>query len=443
LFGRTVSKSPRKASFWQSIPFLQGAFRLAVLFLLIEFFDEFHYGIQTAALPAMRADLSLSYAQVGALLGVPGVFNALIEPVLMLLGDTRWRKGLVVSGGLAICLAALMLAGAQSFPMALLAFGIAFTASGAFVTLSQATLMNQNPGRQEQMMARWTAAGSLGNLIGPLLLAGGFALGWGWRWAYVGLAVVVLLLVIGVLLAHFPGEHAGENREKIPAMVCEACETAGSGATQIDEVIRKPVEPLRLQELLPNLWLAVQQPGLMRWFGLLEMSDLLLDVYTSYLALYLADVVGLSKVQVGLALSALMLVSLAMDLLLIPLLERVDGLKVVRIAAGCACLVYPAMLLAPWPGVKVALALLVRCTTLGWYPVLQGQAYASLPGRSGTVMAIHAVISVISMSLVWLVGWTAAQAGLPAAMWLLLSGPAALVAFIPKTVRSSDSQTAN
>ncbi len=166
------------------MPLLQGAFRLATLFLFIEFFDELHYGIQTAALPALRADLGLSYAQVGLLLGLPGVINALIEPVIMLLGDTRCRKWLVVGGGLAICLALLMLAGAQSFTVALLAFVIAFPASGAFVTLSQATLMDLNPGRQAQMMARWTAAGSLGNLIGPLLLAGGFALGWGWRWAY-------------------------------------------------------------------------------------------------------------------------------------------------------------------------------------------------------------------------------------------------------------------
>ena len=170
----------------------------------------------------------------------------------------------------------------------------------------------------------------------------------------------------------------------------------------------------------------------MRWFWLLEMSDLLLDVYTSYLALYLADVVGLSKAQVGLALGGLMGMSLAADLALIPLLEHVKGLKVVRIAAGLACLVYPALLLAPWPGVKVALALLVRFTTLGWYPVLQGQAYANLPGKSGTVMAIHSMISVVSMGWVWLVGWTAARTGLPTAMWLLWMGPVALVAFIQK-----------
>jgi MFS transporter, FSR family, fosmidomycin resistance protein len=426
LFEGKVAKPPRKVNIWQRNMLLPGIFRLAGLFLIIECFDELHYGIQTAALPALRADLGLSYVQVGVLLSVPGIVNALIEPGLMLLGDTRHRKHLVIGGGLAVCLALLLLAVTQTFPGALLALVIAFPASGVFVTLSQATLMDQNPGRQAQMMARWTAAGSIGNLVGPLLLAAGFASGWGWRWAFAGLAGLALALVCGVRQARFPGEPAPGKREKKPAEVCDALEISVASNEQF--------EPLRLKELLPNLKLAVRQDGLMRWFGLLEMSDLLLDVYTSYLALYLADVVGLSKAQVGLAIAALMGVSLVTDLLLIPLLERLQGLRLVRAASGLACLVYPAMLVAPWPEVKVALALLVRLTTIGWYPVLQGQAYASLPGRSGTVMAIHAVTGVISMSLVWLVGWTAEQAGLPVAMWLLLLGPVALVAFVPSRV---------
>ncbi len=425
--GRFVSEPPRRPRFWQRMPCLQQTLRLATLFLAIEFFDELDYGIQTAALPALRSDLALSYAQVGLLLSLPGVVSALIEPVIMLLGDTRWRKWLVLGGGLAICAASLTLAGAHSFAAALLAMLIFFPASGAFVTLSQATLMDLNPGRQAQMMARWTAAGSVGNLVGPLLLAGGFALGWGWRWAFAALAGMVLLMVVGVLLTHFPSEgvKASEQDQTRPGELPNP-----EGATD------SRFEPLHPRELLPNLWQAVRQPGLLRWFFLLEMSDLLLDVYSSYLALYLADVVGLSKAQVGLALSGLMLVSLATDLALIPLLERVKGLKLVRGTALAACLVYPALLLAPWPGVKLALALLVRLTTLGWYPVLQGEAYASLPGRSGTVMAIHSVIGVLSMSLVWLVGWTAEQAGLPAAMWLLLAGPVALAVGMPKSRRS-------
>ncbi len=154
---------------------------IGVLFLLIEFFDEFHYGVQSAILPAMRSDLGFTYAQVGVLLGLPQVIGTIIEPVLMLLGDTRLRKKLMVGGGITIVLSLLLLAGAGSFPVVLAAFIISFPASGAFVTLSQASLMDRNQGRETRMMARWTLAGSLGAVLGPLVLAGGFALAFGWR----------------------------------------------------------------------------------------------------------------------------------------------------------------------------------------------------------------------------------------------------------------------
>src|SRR5512139_2861534 len=84
--------------------FLRGGLSLTFLFLLIEFFDELNYGIGNAALPAIRNDLGLTYAQVGLLLGIPGVISSFIEPVLMLLGDTRWRKRVISLGGLAIVL---------------------------------------------------------------------------------------------------------------------------------------------------------------------------------------------------------------------------------------------------------------------------------------------------------------------------------------------------
>ncbi len=139
---------------------------LAFLFLLIEFFDELHSGIQGAVLPSLRADLGLTYAQAGMLLGLPGILGTLIEPLIMLLGDSPMRKRLVMGGGLAVAAAITLLANAQAFPAALLAFTVVFPASGAFVTLSQATLMDLHPGRQPQMMARWTVFGSVGNLLG-------------------------------------------------------------------------------------------------------------------------------------------------------------------------------------------------------------------------------------------------------------------------------------
>ena len=382
---------------------LRGGISLAFLFLLIEFFDELNYGAEGAALPAIRTDLALSYAQIGLLLGLPSIINTLIEPVLMLLGDTRWRKQIMLGGGLVIAASLLAIASAQSFPILLLALILSYPASGAFVSLAQATLMDLNPGREAQSMARWTVAGSLGNLIGPLLLAGGFALGWGWRWVYAALAGLCLALV----LLTWP--------RKLPAHPHATVETANS-----------------LRSLLAGLKDAGTNPRLLRWMALLQFSDLLLDVLTGYLALYFTDVGGFSKAQTGLLLSGVMLAGLIANIALVPLLERVPGRRVVRSSAAVVIPLYAAWLLAPWAWAKIGLIILIRLVTLGWYEVLQGEAYAAAPGRSGTVMALNSLAGLAGGGMAWLVGWVAAQAGLPAAMWLLLLGPVCLVLFVPR-----------
>lgn len=384
---------------------LKGAASLTFLFMLIEFFDELNYGVGNAALPAIRTDLGISYVQVGLLLGLPGIINTFIEPLLMLLGDTRFRKTIMLGGGLAIALSLAAIASTRSFPLMLAAMVIGFPASGAFVTLSQATLMDLNPGREPQMMARWTVAGSLANLIGPLILAGGFAIGFGWRWAYFGMAIICLMLVGMTWLRQIPSHQQ-------------------TGITP-------PSKPAGTN-LLYGLWDAVRNPRLMRWMVLLQFSDLLLDVLTGYMALYYTDVIGLTVAQASLMVSVLMLAGLISNIILIPLLEKYNGRKLVRLSAGVSGILYTAWLLSPWLWAKIGLIILIKLTTLGWYEVLQGEAFASVPGRSGTVMAISSVIGVLGGGISFFVGWVAAKAGLPAAMWILLIGPISLVLFVPR-----------
>jgi len=384
---------------------VRGLTTLAFLFMLIEFFDELNYGVGNVALPAIRTDLGFSYVQVGLLLGLPGIVNTFIEPVLMLLGDTRYRKHIMLGGGLVIALSLIAIASARSFPLVLFGMVIGFPASGAFVSLSQATLMDINPGREPHMMARWTLAGSLANLIGPLVLAGGFALGFGWRWAFYAMAGLCLLLV------------ALTWRRQIPIHVNQ----------QLD-----PQTGAMVKGLLAGLWEAVRNTRLLRWMVLLPFSDFLLDVLTGYLPLYFTDVTGMSVAKASLMMSVLMLVGLISNILLIPLLERVPGRKLVRISAGLAGALYIAWLLVPWFWAKIGLIILIKLVTLGWYEVLQGEAFATIPGKSGTVMAINSVIGLLGGAIAFLIGLVAAQAGLPAAMWILLLGPLTLVLFVPR-----------
>jgi FSR family fosmidomycin resistance protein-like MFS transporter len=146
----------------------------------------------------------------------------------------------------------------------------------------------------------------------------------------------------------------------------------------------------------------------------------------------------LSPSQTSLILTVLMATSLAADLLLIPLLEHLPGRSLVRAAAGVAAVIYPVWLLVPWPSIKIGLLVLVRFSTIGWYQVLQGEAYASEPDRSGTVMAISSAGNLLGGGLIWLVGWVASQAGLQSAMWLLLLGPVGLWLFVPRSGSNHD-----
>ena len=56
--------------------FSWGAISLGLVFLLIEFFDEFHYSIQSTILPALRSDLAMIWL-IGWVTGQAGLTMAL------------------------------------------------------------------------------------------------------------------------------------------------------------------------------------------------------------------------------------------------------------------------------------------------------------------------------------------------------------------------------
>lgn len=155
---------------------------LSLLFLLIEFLDEFVYGAREAAWPLLRADLGLNCTQIGQLLTIPAMVSTVVEPTLGILSDTGRRRALILGGGVAFALALALIALSRSFGVLLAGFVLFYPALGAFVSLSQATLMDLSPERREQNMARWTFAGSLGVVLGPLALGVAVGVGLGWRW---------------------------------------------------------------------------------------------------------------------------------------------------------------------------------------------------------------------------------------------------------------------
>lgn len=362
--------------------------------LAVELVDELADGTRTAALPLIQHDLGLSYGQLGLLASAPVLIGSLLElPVGALAGQGRRRHRIILAGGAVFLAALLGTVLAWSFAGLLISFIVFYPASGAFVSLTQASLMDADPGRQDQHMARWTLAGSLGAVLGPLLLTGILAAGGGWRAGYLVVAAAAAVAWLGVARWRLSAESAGDPGPPVPR-----------------QVPRQVIGALRC-------------PGVIRWLVLLEVSDLLLDVFTGFLAVYFVVVVHTSPVQAALAVAVRLGAGIAGDVVVIRVLDRAAALPVLRASAAAALLLYPAFLLVPGFPAKLAVLALLTIGTAPWYPVAQAQLYRSLPGQSGLVVTLSSAAALAGGLGPLAVGFAAEQAGLAVTLSGLVLAP--------------------
>lgn len=388
--------------------------RLTFILLAIEFLDELVDGSRQAAWPHVRRDLSLSYTEIGLLLTIPNFVSSVVEPPLALLGDTRHRRRIILTGGVLFALALLLVALSSGFASLLLAFVLFYPAGGAFVSLSQATLMDAMPERREQNMARWAFAGSLGVVCGSLALNAAVTIaGASWRAWFAVMCVLSLLLVAAARRPTF------DTHRRIPhdtrASPPRAC------------VVRSAGDALR----------ALRRGRVRRWLLLLELSDLMLDGFHAFLAIYFVDVAQAGDAEAGVAVAVWTGVGLGGDLLLIPLLERVRGLSYLRWSAFVMLLLFPAFLITPSLHAKFVLLGLMGLANSGWYSILKAQLYAAIPEGSGAALALNNVSGLVGGLIPLALGAVAERFGLGSMMWLLLAAPLAFLFGIPRREKSS------
>jgi FSR family fosmidomycin resistance protein-like MFS transporter len=379
---------------------------LAAILLAIEFLDELVGSVYNTAWPLIRTDLGLSYAQIGLLVGLPFMLGNILEPVLGLLGDIGHRKKIILGGGFFFILA-LLLTSVSTVYLTLLCAAILFSpSSGAFVSLSQATLMDMDPERREQSMAKWTLAGSVGVVAGPLLLSAALLLGGSWRSTFILLAAAAFLLWLAVLPQRF-------------------------GKTPSHE------QPQNLKQAMAGLLSAFRHREVLRWLSLLALSDLMLDVLLGFLALYFTDIATVTPAVAAVAVAVWTGAGLISDVLIIPLLRRVNGAHYLRVSAIIMIGVYAGFLLVPWLGVKFILLACMGILNAGWYAIPQARLYSALPGKSGTAMAVSSAFGVATGLIPVALGLVAQTVGLNLAMWILLLGPVGLALWLPRESQTS------
>jgi FSR family fosmidomycin resistance protein-like MFS transporter len=188
-------------------------------------------------------------------------------------------------------------------------------------------------------------------------------------------------------------------------------------------------------EGIKNTLSALKRKEVLRWLVLLEFSDLMLDVLYGFLALYLVDVAGFTYPQAALGVAVWTGCGLASDFLLIPLLDRVKGMEYLRISIWAELILFPSFLLFPSFYPKLVLVGLLGFFNAGWYAILKANLFRSMPGQSGSVLALDNVSGMVGKLLPLVIGLAAQAYGLQSAMWLLLAGPIVLLFGLPSGYR--------
>ena len=375
-----------------------------MIYLLIEFIDELVFGVGEAAWPLIRTDLHLNYAQIGLALSLPGILGNLVEPFLFTLSDVWKRRTVLLLGGIFFTVSLLLTSVSTSFVFLLASLILFNPSSGAFVGISQAALMDSDPERREHNMARWTFAGSLGVVIGPILLAAAAWIGFGWRGMFLGLALLSTLVLVAAY-------------KRIP------------------DDKPHPVAFPRLGDILQQFartFSALKNWTVVRWLILLEFSDLMLDIFYGFLPLYFVDVAGFTPTQAALSVAVWTGVGLLGDFLLIPLVERVKGLDYLRVSVVIELVLFPLFLLTPIAWLKLVIAGLMGFFNAGWYAILKAKLFDSMHGQSAAALTLDNLSGLIGKLLPLGIGLAAQVYGIQTAMWLLLAGPVVLLVGLPR-----------
>jgi predicted MFS family arabinose efflux permease len=369
---------------------------LMVALLFVDFIDEFASGMPTVGVPGIQADFELRYSTAAFLVFTGPLFVAwLLEPPLFLFADRRPKKLFVCGGLLAMGVLDVVVGISGPFYVVAGALLLSGVASGAGVSLSQATLMDLHPENREQLMTRWVFMGALGDLAAPALfwLLAVFALGW--RQAFVISGVVIL--AYAMLLA----------RQDFPRPSSQPEDASEMGTR---EALRAAFRDRRLLLWLFGSWLCSLMDEILVAFGALHMRDNLgADAETR---------------------SLILMCFMAGALVALPVLERLlarfEPLVLLRAAAVGTALAYVGWLLASDAVSSGVWMFATGVFSVCLYPLAKAQAYRALPGRSGMLNAIRHVFTPLDVAMPFVLGLVADAFGLVAALVVLLVQPIGL-----------------
>ena len=178
--------------------------------------NHFQNQMMTMLWPSIMAALGMSYTEVGLLSAICSVLNSICQGAYGFLTPFFSRCKLLGLGNLGIALGTLMSGLAGSFPMLILARGVASIGSSAQHPVGYSILASYFPKNRGTVMALNTSVSNIGTLIAtPLATAMLLVMGWRQIFFVVSLASLIMGLVYFFFRDYSAPNRAGSGKSRL------------------------------------------------------------------------------------------------------------------------------------------------------------------------------------------------------------------------------------
>ena len=271
--------------------------------------NHFQNQMMTMLYPSIMAALGLSYTDVGVLSAICAVLNSICQGAYGFLTPFFSRCKLLGTGNLGIALGTLLSGLAGSFPMLIVARGVASIGSSAQHPVGYSILASYFPKNRGAVMALNTSVSNVGTLVAtPLATA--MLLVMGWRQIFF---VVSLVSVIMGLVYFFFRDYGAPSR-------------TGSGQSRLAQGFRSYWRVLKNRNML-LIALVFMVGGAGRDGGVNQI----------YFAPHLANDFGYSQLMIGVMITAMSLGSVLGPIFFGWLSDQFSRVRMLQISLALSC----------------------------------------------------------------------------------------------------------
>jgi MFS transporter, FSR family, fosmidomycin resistance protein len=382
----------RRAALWAAPAIARAPYALVAALMFVRFADEWFSFFPAGVLEPMRAGVGLSYSQGGAVL-VALAGGGLVGVAFEVAADYVSRRALAALGALAYGLAMIAFGLADSFLGLVAAAFVWGAASDAFIHGCEVALVDLAGEDLPRVLARVNAWAAVGDLLAPLTLTAAMAAGLGWRGAFIGGGVLMIGYAAWLGAQRFPPPRPSEAH----------------------------ANPLT------GLWAVLRDGRVWVLAAIASLFDILDEPLLGFTIAYLERVRGFAPAMAtSLALGAV--AGGVVGYLIAERIVRGRSLNSLLIGSGVAmCATLPVMVFTPGVVMVVLGGLAFGIAAAVFYTALQSACLTVRPGQAGSTGAVISAIGLGSVGFPVVAGEMADRSGLPAALWLYMAVPVAIL----------------